>query len=164
MNDSYSLTFSSELNTSSTAVWAVVGTMGGINAELGPWLRMTSPPEASNLRVEDAPVGRQLFTSWVLLLGIVPIDLHRFLLASVEPGSGFVEDSSSWSQRRWEHRRHLEARGDGCVLTDRLTFTPRLKLLGPALKRVIGAIFRHRHRMLRERFGGRTHFILPNGG
>jgi hypothetical protein len=41
----------------------------------------------------------------------------------------------------------------GQFITDRLTFT-RLRLSGPILERVIGTTFRHRHRLLRERFGG----------
>jgi hypothetical protein len=157
MHRSYTLTFTSELNASMAAAWEVVGTMRGVNAELAPWLSMTAPPEASNMRIEDAPVGRPMFTSWVLLRGILPIDRHFFMLAQVDPGRGFAEDSKSFSQRRWEHRRNLEPRGESmCILSDRLTFTPRLNLSGPVLVRVIGAIFRHRHRRLRERFGGRA--------
>jgi hypothetical protein len=152
VKETYTLTFASELDASVASVWEVVGTMRGVNAELAPWLRMTAPPEASDMRIEDAPVGRPMFPSWVLLGGVLPIDRHYFMLAQVERGHGFVEDSTSWSQRRWEHRRHLEPRGDGCTLTDRLTFTPRLRLFGATLERVIGTIFRHRHRLLRERF------------
>ncbi len=152
----YTLTFASELNASAASVWEVVATMKGVNAELLPWLRMTTPPDASNMRIEQAPLGRPMFASWVLLRGALPIDRHYFMLTQVEPGCGFVEDSTSWSQRRWTHRRHLEPCGEhACILTDRLTFTPRLSLSGPILSRVIGAIFRHRHRRLRERFGGR---------
>jgi hypothetical protein len=154
MQGTYALTFASELGASMASVWEVVGTMNGVNAELAPWLRMTAPPEASNMRIEDAPVGRPLFASWVLLAGILPIDRHYFMLAQVELGRGFVEESTSWSQRRWEHRRQLEPRGDRvCTLTDRLTFKPRLSLSGPLLERVIRSIFRHRHGRLRERFG-----------
>jgi hypothetical protein len=156
VQDTYALTFTSELDRSMAAVWEFVGTMNGVNAELAPWLRMTAPPEASNLRIEDAPVGRPMFTSWVLLRGVLPIDRHCFMLAQVEPGHGFAEDSTSWSQRRWEHRRHLEPRNEHtCILTDRLTFTPRIRASGPLLERVIGAVFHHRHRVLHERFGGR---------
>jgi hypothetical protein len=153
----YSLTFSSELDASAEAVWEVVGTMQGVNAELAPWLTMTAPPEARALRLEDAPVARPLFASWVLLGGVVPIDRHFFVLAKVERGRGFVEDSTSWTERRWEHRRNVEPHGGGgCVLTDRLTFTPRVPMSGPILARVIGAVFAHRHRVLRGRFGGQA--------
>jgi ligand-binding SRPBCC domain-containing protein len=157
MRESHTLTFTSELEASMASVWEVIGTMKGVNAELAPWLRMTAPVEASNMQIEDAPVGHPMFASWVLLRGILPIDRHSLMLAQVEPGRRFVEDSTSWTQRRWEHRRQLEPRGErACTLTDRLTFTPRLSLSGPILERVIGAVFRHRHRRLRERFGGRA--------
>lgn len=157
MPPTYSLTFSSELDAPIASVWEIVGTMKGVNEELAPWLYMTAPPEASNLRIEDAPLGRPVFASWVLLRGMLPIDRHHFMLAHVEAGRGFVEDSASWSQRRWEHQRHLEPRtARACSLTDRLTFTPRVAAFGPLLERVIGAIFRHRHQRLRERFGGRS--------
>ena len=138
-------------------VWDVVSTMAGVNAELAPWLRMTAPPEATNMRIEDAPVGQALFASWVLVCGILPVDRHYFMLAEVERGRGFVEQSTSWSERHWEHRRHVEPRGErGCTLTDRLIFTPRLRVSGPLLVRVVGAVFGHRHRVLRGRFGGRA--------
>jgi hypothetical protein len=131
--------------------------MDGVNAELGPWLVMTAPPEATRTRIDDAPVGQPLFASWVLLGGLVPIDRHHFRLADVQKGRGFVEDSTSWSQARWEHRRFVGARGDNaCTLTDRLTFEPRLGLVGPLLERVVSAIFRRRHRVLRGQFGGRV--------
>jgi len=157
MPRSHSLTFASELDASSSAVWAAVGTMNGVNDELGPWLRMTAPPDAASLRIDEAPIGQALFASWVLLGGVLPIDRHYFVLANVEPGRGFVEDSTSWTERRWEHRRRVEPRGEkACELTDRLTFTPRLAVSGPLLERVIGAVFRHRHRVLRGRFGGRA--------
>jgi ligand-binding SRPBCC domain-containing protein len=152
----HSLTFTSELDAPVASVWEVVGTMRGVNEELAPWLRMTAPPEASNLRIEDAPVGEPIFASWVLFAGVVPIDRHYFMLTQVEDGHGFVEASTSWTERRWEHRRHLEPHGESaCLLTDRLTFMPRLGISGPLLERVIGAVFRHRHRRLRVRFGGR---------
>jgi ligand-binding SRPBCC domain-containing protein len=97
-----------------------------------------------------------MFVSWVLFAAVLPIDRHRFMLAHVDAGHGFVEDSTSWSQRRWEHRRHLEPYGERrCIITDRLSFTPRVAAAGAFLASVIGVIFRHRHRRLRERFGGR---------
>jgi len=150
-----SLTFASELDAPLATVWDAIGTMEGVNAELAPWLKMTAPPEASGFRIEVAPIGRPLFASWVLFGGLLPIDRHSFVLADVQAGHGFVESSTSWTERRWEHRRNLEPSGDGCLLVDRLTFTPRVSLSGPILARVIGAVFRHRHRRLRKRFGGR---------
>src|SRR5215471_12122963 len=140
----YTLAFASELNAPVRSVWDVVGTMMGVNDELAPWLRMTAPAGTSTLRIEDAPLGRPMFGSWVLIGAALPIDRHYFMLTEVESGGGFIEDSTSWSQRRWEHRRNLEPRGESaCILTDRLAFTPRVGLSGPLLEWVIGAIFRH---------------------
>src|SRR5215510_7519286 len=110
MPRTYSLSFASELYAPAPVVWAAVGTMKGVNAELGPWLRMTAPPEAEDLRIEDAPLRVPMFSSWVLLAGVVPIDRHHFMLAAVEPGRAFWEESTSWSQKRWEHRRRIAPR------------------------------------------------------
>jgi hypothetical protein len=157
LNRTRSLTFSSELDAPIDSVWEVVGTMQGVNAELGPWLRMTAPADTANLRIEEAPIGRPMFSSWVLLGGVLPIDRHHFKLDTVTRGRGFVEDSTSWSQRRWEHRRDLEPRGDSaCTVIDCLTFTPRVSASGAVLERIIRLVFRHRHRRLRDRFGGRA--------
>lgn len=130
--------------------------MRGVNAELGPWIRMTAPPEAVDTPLEDAPVGEPIFSSWILLGGILPIDRHHLMLTSVARERGFVEDSTSWSQRRWEHTRELKPSGDrACVVIDRLAFTPRVAASGFLLERIIGALFRRRHRVLRAHFGGR---------
>ena len=153
---SYTLELRSELAASADAIWHTVGTMAGVNAELGPWVHMTTPAHAAALRLEDAPLGQPLFASWVLLCGI-PIDRHSFLLERVDAPRGFRERSTSWLEASWEHERLLEPAGaDACVVTDRLVFRPRLALLGPLVARVIALVFRHRHRQLRRRFGSVT--------
>ena len=147
------LTFTSRLARPASEVWNVVGTMRGVNAELGPWLRMTVPAEADKLRIEDAEVGKELFASWVLFLG-VPIDRHYLKLERVDRGRGFTEKSHSWTESRWVHERTVVPAGrDACVVTDRLELTPRLRALTPLLVRVVTAVFQHRHRRLRKRFG-----------
>jgi len=40
-----------------------------------------------------------------------------------------------------------------CVLTDRLEMSPRVRAMTPLLVRVVTAVFQHRHRRLRARFG-----------
>jgi hypothetical protein len=127
--------------------------MGGVNAELGPWLRMTTPAGLEWMRIEDAPLDQVLFASWVLFAGL-PVDRHFFRLLRVEPEKGFLEQSSSWTERRWVHERVLlPTSNSSCTVVDRLEFTPRLRMMAPLLVRVIGAVFRHRHRRLREQFG-----------
>lgn len=146
------LEFRSELAASAEAVWSSAGTMAGVNDELAPWLRMTSPGGAAGYRIEDAPVGQTVFVSWILLGGAVPIDRHVLRFARIYPGAGFDEDSISWTERRWQHQRRVEPlRADRCRVTDRLIFEPR----GPAAlsEAIIRKIFTHRHARLRRRFG-----------
>ncbi len=153
MREEIRLSFLSVLATAARDVWSVVGTMAGVNAELGPWFRMTTPDAASRLRLEDAPIGVPLFSSWVLLRG-VPVDRHALMLEQVVPGEGFREHSTSWLEASWIHERHVRAAGeDACTVEDHLAFVPRLALVRPLVRRIVAATFRHRHRQLRRRFG-----------
>jgi len=127
--------------------------MDGVNAELGPWLRMTYPPDAEHLDavVADGGVG---FRSWLLAFGVLPFDRHSFALVSLD-GTGFVEESRSWLQRRWHHERRVLDAGPGrCTVIDELAVSPRIGVVAPLTRRLVRAIFDHRHRRLRERFGG----------
>jgi hypothetical protein len=125
----------------------------GINAELGPLLRMTTPRGLESLDLhglEPGPLGR----SWLLLFGVIPIDYDEIGLERIEPGRGFLERSRMLSQRLWEHERTIEAGEGGAVVTDRLAWEPRLPLPGRLLRPTIAAVFRHRHKQLRRHFGG----------
>lgn len=144
----------SALATDRATVWATVSTMAGVNAELGPFVRMTHPAEIDALRPDDVVAGEVLFVSWLLAFGVVPFDRHRLVLEQIDEGAGFVEASSSWLQRSWGHERRLvDLPGGGCEVTDRLTFVPRVRFAGPVVRAVIAALFGHRHRRLRRRFG-----------
>jgi ligand-binding SRPBCC domain-containing protein len=78
------------------------------------------------------------------------------VLDRVDAGRGFVEESTSWVQRRWRHERTLvDAAGGGTTVTDRLVVRPRVALARPVVGAIVGALFRHRHRRLRRRFGTR---------
>jgi len=126
----------------------------GINAELGPLMRMTVPRGLESLdldTVQPGPLGR----SWVLLFGLIPIDYDDLVLERIDPGRGFLERSTMLSQRLWEHERTIEPAGEGdCVIADRVAWEPRLPLPGRLLRPMFGAIFRHRHRQLQRHFGG----------
>lgn len=99
------------------------------------------------------PLGQTAFASWLLLFGVLPVDRHLLCLERVLPGQGFDERSRSWAQREWVHRRRvLEAVG-GCVVRDELAFTPRIEVMRPLLSLFVRAVFAHRHRRLRARFG-----------
>jgi len=143
----------SSLRAEPAAVWARAMSAEGINAELGPLLRMTVPRGLDGLdlhALEPGPVGR----SWILLFGLIPIDYDEIGLERVEPGRGFLERSTMLSQRLWVHERTIEPGGEGAVIADRVAWEPRLPLPGRLLRPLFAATFRHRHRQLRRHFGG----------
>jgi ligand-binding SRPBCC domain-containing protein len=154
MNKEWSLAFDSTLTAAPADVWRVITTWRGVNDELSPLMRMTCPAEADDKSVADAETGVVLFRSWVLLLRWLPIDRHSLQLTRIDPGRGFLEESTSWSQAYWRHERSLEPTlAGGCRLSDRVRFRPRLSGFGPVVKWFIGKVFANRHRQLRRRFG-----------
>ena len=144
------------LKASREEVWAMVSTARGINDELWPWFRMTAPRRLREGGLAEVEIGRRICRSWVLLFGVLPVDYDDITLVRLEPPGGFLERSRTLSQRTWEHERTLEETPEGCVLTDRITYVPRLRVPDRALRPVYAAVFRHRHRRLRRRFGGRA--------
>lgn len=146
---------SSRLDAPSGSVWDRVTTFEGVNDELMPIMRMTAPRHVRSIDTGSVVLGERLCRSWVLLFGLIPFDYDDVTLVRLDPGRGFLERSPMLSQRFWEHERTIEPAGeDGCVLTDRICFEPRLPLPGPMLRPLLRRIFRHRHRRLRRRFGG----------
>jgi ligand-binding SRPBCC domain-containing protein len=142
----------STLSASPREVWEAASSMDGVNYELGPWLRMTAPP---GLRIDPADVvpGERLFRSRLLLLGVLPVDYDDLTFVRVDEGRGFLERSPMLSARVWEHERVIEPSGAGCRVTDRVRFVPRVPFTAPVHRRVVAAVFHHRHRRLRRRFG-----------
>lgn len=137
------------------AVWAHASTMEGVNEELAPWLHMSFPREAAGRRLAPEDAGHPLFTSTLRLLGALPYDRHSLRLIRVTPGEGFLEDSTSWTMRVWQHERTLAPVGAGTEITDRVTFAARIASAEPLVERIVRAVFRHRHAVLRRRFGER---------
>jgi ligand-binding SRPBCC domain-containing protein len=143
-------TVTSRLASPPAEVWEVVTTADGVNDELGPLLRMTVPRGASEPLLRTGRIGR----SWVLLLGVLPVDYDDLNIASIDPGRGFRERSVLGSASEWHHDRSLsELPGGGCRVTDEIGFTPRLRPFGGLHALVLEAMFRWRHRRLRARFG-----------
>ncbi len=145
------LTFRSALSAPRDRVWAWVTSVEGISRELSPIVRMTTPRGVK--RIGDVPIepGKPLFRSWILLFGIIPIDRSDLTLLRLEDGRGFVEQSPMLSMSLWRHVRTLEADGERTLLTDELTFRPRL---ATALTRwFIEKVFHHRHAVLKRHFG-----------
>jgi ligand-binding SRPBCC domain-containing protein len=144
---------SSRLAAPADAVWGRVASADGINDEIRPWMRMTVPRGLDSLDIATIGPGR-LGRSWILLLGLLPVDYDDLGLEWIEPGRGFLERSTMLSQRLWEHERTIEPVPGGCVLADRIAWEPRLPIPGAAARPLFAAFFRHRHRRLRRRFGG----------
>jgi len=147
-----SIEVSSRLEAAPEEVWSWIVTPEGVNDELRPWLRMTVPGGAFDLRSVEIskPIGR----SWVLLFGVLPVDYDEIKLDEVDEGRGFVERSRMLSQRTWEHVRTIRPVDGGALVTDAIAWEPRLPLPGAAMRPLFRALFGHRHRRLRRRFGG----------
>jgi len=92
-----------------------------------------------------------LCRSWILLCGILPIDRSDLTLIELEAGHRFVEQSPMFSMRLWRHERTIEARENGCTLTDRLEFQPRVAV--GVTRWFIVTVFTHRHAVLRRNLG-----------
>jgi ligand-binding SRPBCC domain-containing protein len=143
---------SSRLEASPEEVWGWVVTAEGVNDELRPWMRMTVPGGSFDL--SDVEPGEPIGRSWVLLFGLIPVDYDEINLEEIDEGRGFVERSKMLSQRFWEHIRTIRPVDGGVVITDAVAWEPRLPLPGAAMRPMFRAIFGHRHRRLRKRFGG----------
>ncbi len=148
------ITVSSRLDASPADVWDRVIAPEGINDEMRPYLRMTLPPDVDRLDPESVELGKPIGRSWILLFGLLPFDYDDVTLVRLEPGRGFLERSKMLSQRVWEHERTIEPDGNGCQVTDRVSWQPRLGLPGRPLRPLIGWFFRHRHKRLQRHFGG----------
>jgi hypothetical protein len=135
-------------------VWAAVTDLAQINDELMPLMRMTAPRGWKSRSLEQLQPGQRLFRSWLLLLGVVPVDYDDLMIAEIEPGRRFQERSRMMSASVWEHERVVVPTGpESCRVTDRVGFVPRTALHGTVLRRVVPVLFAHRHRRLRRRYG-----------
>ena len=144
---------SSMLSSPAESVWRHATTPSGVNAELMPLVRMTWPAEVERLTPETITLGTRLFRSWILLLGVLPIDYDDLTVVELGPGFRFLERSTMLTQRLWQHERTIEDRGNGCCVTDRIRFVPRVGILGPVQGLMFRLAFRLRHRNLRRLFG-----------
>ena len=104
---------SSMLSTPPDVLWRHAVSPAGVNREFRPLLRMTFPADISDFTAAWQP-GERLFRSWLLLGGLLPIEYDDLTLAEVEPGRRFLERSSMFLQRVWEHERVVEPITQGC--------------------------------------------------
>jgi hypothetical protein len=154
MSEPETFEIASDLAAPAARVWADVTRPERINDELMPLLRMTFPDPPGGFSLDGAPTDRVLCHSWLLAFGLLPYDRHSIKLASVEPGRGFVESSTSWTHSLWRHERSVEPLGDSsCRVRDALAFTPRLLVSRGVVRSAVGVVFMHRHARLRRRYG-----------
>lgn len=144
---------SSTLNLSPSDIEGLL-TMEGVNAELKPFIQMTVPSEWSSKAIFEWPVGRELFSSWILLFGFFPMDKHTFFFQEVDRRRGFSEASTSLTNKVWRHHREIDFDTKLCVVTDTAEFHPRFGPLAYVLLPVYHSVFKHRHKRLRSKFGG----------
>jgi hypothetical protein len=144
----------SDLAIAPAEFWSNVS-LESVNWELAPFVRMTAPREWQDRPIPDWEVGRELFSSWILLFGMLPVDRHAFRLRAIGPGLEFHETSSSWTNRQWNHDREIRANQSGCTVIDRVSYATRLPLLAPLAGSIYRLIFRSRHHRLRKKYGRR---------
>ena len=119
-----------------------------VNYELGPWVRMSAPAKWQCVKLKDWDGQEQPFKSWILLLGLLPMDRHAFGTLELNQGMRFVETSSSWLNRVWRHERIVKSIAGGCEVVDQVHFEPRLSWLSAVVKPIYILVFRHRHARL----------------
>ena len=134
-------------------VWRRVTELAGVNDELLPLVRMTVPKGMAGATLDDLPLRHAVGRSWILLLGVLPVDYDDLVIAERGPGHRFFEQSSMLTQRRWWHERTVEPVPGGSRVTDRLQWEGRARPLGAVYRVAVPILFRHRHRRLRRRFG-----------
>lgn len=146
----------SHLDAPTPEIWERVVTAEGLNDELRPWLTMSLPPQLSAGPLDHARLGVPLGRAWLRAFGVVPFEWDDLVLAEVDPGRRFHEISSMMTARRWEHERTLTPIGaQGTRIHDRVVFEARLggQAVEALMLMLVSAVFTHRHRRLRRRFG-----------
>jgi hypothetical protein len=146
-------TFSSKLPVPAEQVLATLN-MVGVNAELYPLVKMTAPNCFAECSILGWPQRQQLFKSWVLLFGIVPIDHHSFYFDTINPEEGFSESSSSTTNAIWSHERKITPQPTGCCVIDTVRYKSRLPFIDVILKPAYKLVFWRRHQNLRSKYGG----------
>lgn len=122
--------------------------MEQVNNELFPFARMTYPVNKNHFCNLIEASNEKLFTSWILLFGILPIDIHFLKLEKIEEGKAFYENSTSIINKYWKHTRLLIAENENTILIDEVYFSPRIPILGIILFPIYKKIFSNRHRQL----------------
>lgn len=151
----FSFSFETRLVASAAAVWAHATSMKGVNEELFPLARMTSPPSVATLEASNVVPGRRMFRSWILALGVLPVDYDDLTFVEFEAPCRFLERSPMLTQRLWEHERVVTAASHGCTVRDSVRFEPRWRWMGHLQLPIFRLVFANRHRRLAALFAAR---------
>jgi len=127
-------------------------TINGVNRELAPYINMSAPKQWRAKQISEWPVGAFFFNSRVTLFGLIPIDSHRFKFSEVSE-SGFSESSKTLMNKEWNHTRSIVAAGSGSKVKDLIEYKSKLSIVGIILMPVFKAIFKHRHKKLKAKYG-----------
>ncbi|MEU6887945.1 hypothetical protein ABZ918_22535 [Streptomyces viridosporus] len=140
-------------------LWTNVTSMGGVNLELLPYMRMTLPRELRrDPSIRHVPLNSSLGKSWIFLGGLLPIDFDDIVIAEREEGRRFLERSTTSCTKVWQHERIVEPVPGGAQLTDRLSYLlrPHMRPVRAPFHRAMGALFTHRHRKVRRHYSERV--------
>jgi hypothetical protein len=125
--------------------------MSGVNYELGPLLKMSAPDLWQSKSITEWPTNQNIFSSNILLLGLIPIDRHFFNFKTVD-SFGFKENSKSLMNSLWSHERLIKSAGSGSVIKDVIIYQSKLGIVGNLFMPIYKAIFKHRHNRLRAKY------------
>ena len=151
MAETFTLQRSCRVTAARADVWQFVTSLDGINHELMPLVRMTTPRGFQDQTVADVRPGQTIGRSWLLLGGILPLESSKISIAELDDGERFLERSTMLVFSTWQHERSLDTVDDTTtVVTDSIEFEPRIALpgLGRVTERVVSALFAYRHRRL----------------
>src|SRR2546425_11740404 len=82
------------LRANRSEVWAAMSSVGGVNREVSPFVRMTDSTHGAHFDAEPWRVGAP--GPWQLLFGFIPGDRHRVELVALADAGGLPESSPSW--------------------------------------------------------------------
>lgn len=91
--------------------------------------------------------------AWLLVFGLIAVDrMHVTLMELDIAGRRFREQSRLLSFRQWRTERTVVPE-EGCEVIDRVGGEPRIPGFQWMARRLIKALFHHRHRHLRKWYG-----------
>ena len=147
-----SINVQSEIDGEAKQIAPELLTMGGVNYELMPMVKMTAPEKWYKSPIYEWPESGYIFSSVILLFGFIPVDLHKFGLLDTSL-EGIRESSTSLIIKSWRHDRVIEDLGKTVRVIDILEIQPKVKTLAVILAPIYEQIFKHRHKRLKQKYG-----------